>query len=66
LSIVGVAFIPYALIYFVFYSNLQKPTHAQILDAVRSMVEPYKHTIDTFLNRASLRPTLHRQLLEDS
>lgn len=50
LAIAAVAFIPYALTYFVFYSNFQESIRAQVLNSVRQVVESHQRTIDDFLN----------------
>ncbi|MBI4797600.1 MAG: cache domain-containing protein [Desulfarculus sp.] len=50
LAIAVVAFIPYALTYFVFYSNFQESLRSQVLNSLRQVVESHSRTIDDFLN----------------
>jgi two-component system NtrC family sensor kinase len=67
LSIAGVAFIPYALTYFVFYTNFQQSIRAQVLDAVRQAAQSHQGTIDDFLNErlADLRYTARLVKVEE-
>ncbi len=49
LTIAVVAFLPYVLTYFVFYSNFQESIRSQVLNSLRHVVESHQRTIDGFL-----------------
>ncbi|MFH1035331.1 MAG: ATP-binding protein [Pseudomonadota bacterium] len=67
LAIAVVAFIPYALTYFVFYSNFQESIRAQVLGSLRQVVQSHQRTIDDFLNErlSDLRYTANLHTIDE-
>ncbi|MBF0529221.1 MAG: two-component sensor histidine kinase [Deltaproteobacteria bacterium] len=50
LAIASVAFVPYALIFIVFYYSYNQSIHAKVIDSLKNVAEAHKQTIDNFLD----------------
>jgi two-component system NtrC family sensor kinase len=49
LTIIVVAFLPYAFTFFIFYSSYNDSLHSQVIAAVTGVVEEHQRTIDEYL-----------------